>query len=269
MTTPIKWHGGKTYLADRIVELMPPRTGWHLYREPFAGGLSVLLRLQPLKLCEAINDLNGGLTNFWDVLRSPETFPEFGRRCQFTPFSVVAFREAQRDVKSPDPVTRAVAFFVLVRQSRQGLRREFATPTRRLRRGMNENASAWLSAVDGVADVHERLRRVEVRRMDAVAFIHKYDAPEAVFYCDPPYLHETLHNGGGEHAHEMSNEQHAELSQMSGRFVLSGYRSELYDDDAALHGWHRHEFILPNSASSRPTKERKTECVWTNFTEAH
>lgn len=39
-TSPLKWHGGKHYLAARIVALMPPHTH---YVEPFAGGLSVLL----------------------------------------------------------------------------------------------------------------------------------------------------------------------------------------------------------------------------------
>ena len=40
LTPPLKYHGGKTNLARRIVELMPP----HLhYVEPFAGGLAVLL----------------------------------------------------------------------------------------------------------------------------------------------------------------------------------------------------------------------------------
>ena len=33
---PLKWHGGKHYLADRIIRLMPAHTH---YVEPYAGGL--------------------------------------------------------------------------------------------------------------------------------------------------------------------------------------------------------------------------------------
>ena len=41
LTPPLKWHGGKHYLASRIVGLMPP----HLhYVEPFFGGGTVLVR---------------------------------------------------------------------------------------------------------------------------------------------------------------------------------------------------------------------------------
>ena len=37
---PLKWWGGKSYLADWIISLMPK----HLhYVEPYAGGLAVLL----------------------------------------------------------------------------------------------------------------------------------------------------------------------------------------------------------------------------------
>jgi len=37
---PLKWHGGKHYLAPQVVARMPPHRH---YVEPFAGGLSVLL----------------------------------------------------------------------------------------------------------------------------------------------------------------------------------------------------------------------------------
>jgi len=44
MNLPLKWHGGKYYLASRIVSLMP----CHLhYVEPFLGGGAVLLARDP------------------------------------------------------------------------------------------------------------------------------------------------------------------------------------------------------------------------------
>src|SRR5215213_9321604 len=70
---PLKWHGGKAYLASKIVAMMPS----HLhYVEPFAGGLSVLLAKDPEGVSEVVNDLNGGLSNFWHVLRDDARFAE-------------------------------------------------------------------------------------------------------------------------------------------------------------------------------------------------
>lgn len=55
------------------------------------------------------------------------------------------------------------------------------------------------------------------------------------------------------------------LAKIEGKFLLSGYRSKLYDEWASGRGWNRHEFQIVNNASGKKTKDVKTECVWTNF----
>jgi DNA adenine methylase len=135
---------------------------------------------------------------------------------------------------------------------------------------MNGNVSEWLGAVDGLPAVHERLRRVAiVGPMPALEMIRKEDGPRALFYCDPPYLHETRATTGEYGPHEMSVKDHRDLlrtlGDVEGRFLLSGYRSELYDGASERFGWNRHEFDLPNNASGGKAKRRMTECVWTNF----
>jgi DNA adenine methylase len=81
---PLKWHGGKHYLAPKIVALMPP----HLhYVEPFFGGGAVLLAKNPDGVSEVVNDLDGDLINFWKVLADEATFEmedwnEFGPKTQ-------------------------------------------------------------------------------------------------------------------------------------------------------------------------------------------
>jgi D12 class N6 adenine-specific DNA methyltransferase len=82
LTPPLKWHGGKQYLAKRIVALMPPHTH---YVEAYAGGLSVLLAKSPTGISEVVNDIDGDLTNFWHVLQSPPKFERFHRRLAATP----------------------------------------------------------------------------------------------------------------------------------------------------------------------------------------
>jgi hypothetical protein len=62
ITPPIKRHGGKHYLAKRIISLMPPHTH---YVEPFFGAGGVLLQKNPEGVSEVINDIDGELICFW------------------------------------------------------------------------------------------------------------------------------------------------------------------------------------------------------------
>lgn len=268
---PLKWHGGKAYLAARIVALMPPRHTWCHYVEPYFGGGSVLLENDPEGISEVANDLNGALVNFWNALRDPERFEKLKRRLEATPFSEFDWIEANTmcEFRPADEDLWAWAFFVVCRQSLAGRMASFAPLSRsRTRRGMNEQASAWTAAVDGLPAVHARLRRVAVLNRPALDVIRRQDGGRTLFYLDPPYLHETRATTG-EYAHEMTERQHAELldvlAGLKGRFLLSGYRSPLYDGAAERHGWRRADFDLPNNAAGGAAKRRMTESVWMNY----
>jgi len=260
---PIKWHGGKSYIAKRIIELMATHTH---YTEPFAGGLAVLLAKNPEGVSETVNDLHRELSDFWQVLAT--TPDRMLRELWATPLSQDRWDAAQSGLADSDRVRRATAFFIRARQSRQGLMKDFATPTTRTRRGMNENVSAWLTAVDGLPDVHQRLRRVEIRNMDAVKFIQQYDHANCLHYVDPPYLHETR-TATKAYRHEMTAAQHVELlgtlKNISGKFILSGYRSQIYDAFAEDYGWRRVDIEIDNKSSGAKVKEKKTECLWLNY----
>jgi DNA adenine methylase len=267
LTPPLKWHGGKQYLARRIVALMPP----HLhYVEPYAGGLAVLLAKDPHGDSEVVNDLHGPLTNFWRVIRNDELFPLFHRRVECIPFSQIEWEDAKIALTGDgagDRVGQAVAFFVFCRQSMAGRCREFAALSRtRTRRGMNEQASAWISAVDGLPAVHARLRRVPVLCQPALQVIRKHDGPDTLFYCDPPYLHETR-TACKVYALEMTEADHRELLKTllacKGKVMHSGYPSAMYD--SALSAWNRHSFDIPNNAAGGAVKRVMQECLWCNF----
>jgi len=265
----LKWHGGKSYLASKIVSLMPSHTR---YCEPFFGGGAVLFARSGEGVAEFANDLNWGLTNFWSVLRRPDMFDQFTRLIEATPFSHVEFASGCEEITGDylPAVKQAAKFFIRNRQSRQGLGRDFATPTSRTRRGMNEQVSAWLSAVDGLPEVHARLRRVEIRNSTAVEFIQKLDSADTFFYCDPPYLHETRVTTG-EYLHEMTCDDHLKLLDclrgIKGKFMLSGYPSTPYNDVARAAGWRVVDVEIDNKASSKRTKDKKIERLWMNYGE--
>jgi DNA adenine methylase len=267
ITNPLKWHGGKHYLAPKIVALMP----LHLhFVEPFAGGLSVLFAKNPDGISEVVNDLNADLTNFWDVLKSEENFERMARILAATPFSQVEWERAQNNSNLKDPVTRAASFFTLCRQSMSGRMRDFAPLTRnRTRRRMNEQASAWLGAIDGLAEVHERLRRVVILNRKAEDVIESQDGANTLFYLDPPYVHETRATTIEYGEQEMSAEQHASLLKVVercvGKVMISMYHHPLYDALLKKKKWKVVEFDLPNNAAGGIRKRRMVECVFMNF----
>jgi len=264
ISEPLKWHGGKQPLARRIVALMPAHT---TYVEPFAGGLAVLLAKSPEGVSEIVNDIDSLLMNFWNVLREEKPFARFRRMAEATPFCEATWRTCEADLKSDGSVRRAWGFFVRCRQSLAGRMKSFAPlSVNRTRRGMNEQAAAWLSAVEGLPEVHERLKRVSMLNRDASEVIRQHDSPNTLFYCDPPYVPESR-AAREVYAHEMTLNQHVQLLELlkliRGKVILSGYPKPLYDETLA--GWQRIDIDRANSAAGGDSKRRMTEVLWLNF----
>lgn len=270
--SPIKYHGGKSAHADWIISLMSPHTH---YVEPFAGGLSVLFS-KPEELVEdhseVVNDLDKELINFFKVLQDDDLRLEMLKVLQFTPFSEEEFQNACSGV--PVKVTgipnarAAISFFIRNRQSRQGMGKSFATISRtRTRRGMNEQASAWLSAIYDLDSFAERLKRVVILNRDFREVIMTQDDKDCLMYIDPPYMPET--RVAGTYEHEMTANDHAALldllTAVDGKFLLSGYHNDLYDEWAAANGYSVFEKETVAHSSGAGEKPKRTEVVWRNY----
>lgn len=258
---PVKWHGGKSYLARRIIQFFPEH---HTYVEPFGGAASVLLNKRPSPV-EVYNDLDQRITRLFRVLRDHSD--EFARRLTLTPYSEVEFHEAT----SPhdDEIEQARRDFVRWRLSLGGRGESFSFTLHRVRRGMADVVSGFLSTIDEQLPlIIERLRRVEVVSRPAREVIEKWDSANTLIYCDPPYVTGTRHPGSRDvYGHEMSDDEHRTLSELlgraEGRVVVSGYPSELYD--SLYSGWVRREFEIANHAAGAKRKKRELECLWMNY----
>lgn len=283
MNYPLKWHGGNTYLKEWLWSLAPwcvnehKRWGYTHRAVTFYGGGQEEWEwpngeLPPGEgVSETVNDLNPLLSNFFRCLR--DHGGEMIRRLTLTPFSESEYNDAFLKLGFEswvrvNPVLSACAFFVLHRMSRQGMGKCYATPTTRVRRGMNESVAGYLSAVDGLYECVERLRRVEIRNEHFRDFIPRYDHRRCLHVLDPPYLHETrvVKDAYGV---EMTLEEHAELleilAQVDGKFMLQGYPSKLYASYAKRHKWRCFKKRVVCNSSAKKQKEQRIECVWTNY----
>lgn len=269
----LKWWGGKNYLAKEFIKRFPPHI---TYVEAFAGSCSCLFEKSYDDVAEIINDIDGDLMNFWRVLQDELLFKAFKRRVEAVAFSQQEWIDSCKklDEQYGDGIhwctlDRAMAFFIKYRQSREGKGQSFATLTKnRLRRGVNEQASAWISSIDGLEDAYLRLRNVVILNDDAVKIIKQLDSPNTFFMLDPPYIHNSRVTTK-DYKYEMTDEHHIrlllQLSMICGKFMLCGYHNKIYDDFAQTNKWHVEEFQTKCKVGSSTTKPPRTEVIWMNY----
>jgi DNA adenine methylase len=259
---PVKWHGGKRYLASRIIEFFPNH---RVYLEPFGGGASVLLNKPPVEV-ETYNDLDERITRLFRVLR--EQGPAFVEQAWFVLYSQIEFEKASEYPPEATELQMAMCDFIRWRQSFGGKGKSWSYTTGRARGGMAGDVNAWWTAIEMLPEIIDRLRRVQIICQPATDAIERFDHKEGLIYCDPPYVHRTRSKGGTKvYGVEMSDDEHrqlaATLSKCKAKVVVSGYPSELYSE--IYDGWRTVDFDIANHAAGGKSKGRATERLWLNF----
>lgn len=270
-TPPLKYPGGKSYIMQWIVSYFPDHIH---FVTPYCGSIPEIFMYRKIS-SEVVNDIDGRLTNFYRVLQGEDTFERFARMCQATPFSSEEFRRAKDILESLDGlyvepnVEAAWALFVVCRMSFQANQSTFAPLSRnRMRRGMNEQAAAWLSRVEDLDSVHKRLQGVVIYNMDALDLIAKEDGKNTFFFLDPPYRHKTR-AATKLYKHEMDDVQHDFLMQVlevvEGKFCLCGYDNDIYNAYAEKNGWVKVHKEFTKHSSKKKVKTKAVECLWMNY----
>ncbi len=257
------WYGGKFSHLDWLLPLLP---NCHHYCEPFAGSAAALLNREPSPI-ETYNDLDGEVANFFRVLRDEPD--ELIRRIAFTPFSREEFYHACK-IPPPDigDCERARRFFIRARQVRTGLAQtaslgRWANCKNTSRAGMSGVVSRWLGSVEALPMIAERFLRVQIENRPAIEVVKLYDDTSTLFYCDPPYVHDSRGDAKA-YGHEMTDSDHAQLAKtldgIRGKAAVSGYRSDLYD--TIFKGWKRVDSPVKQTHS---VKKPRQESLWINY----
>lgn len=261
------WYGGKFSHLEWLLPLLPEA---HHYCEPFSGSAAVLLNRTPSPV-ETYNDVDGDVVNFFAVLRDQSE--RLAQAIALTPFSREEFYKA---IAAPLPtlprkeqaLERARRFYIRARQARTGLAQtatlgRWANCRDTSRAGMSGVISRWLGGVEALPDIATRLLRVQIENRPAADVIRLYDGKDTLFYCDPPYLHDTRGDSKA-YGFEMDEAAHVDLAAVlrncKGKVALSGYRNKLMDK--LYRGWRRYD-ADPKHCHS--IKKIRQECVWMNY----
>lgn len=253
----LRYHGGKWLLADWIISHFPPH---RVYVEPYGGAASVLLQKER-SYGEVYNDLDGEIVNLFRVIR--ENPRRLMRAVAWTPFSRVDYRGAFET--SDDPIE----------QARRTIIRSFmgfgSTAASGKNTGFRSNSNRsgttpshdWMNFPPNIRLIGRRLRGVTIEHKSAMEVMAQQDDENVLHYQDPPYVHASRPSmsGDGAYRHEMTDADHRELAgfnaTLKGMIVISGYRSDLYDE---LYGdW---QSVERSSLGDGACK--RTECLWFN-----
>lgn len=257
------WYGGKYSHLDWLLPLLPATKH---YCEPFGGSAAVLINRDPSPV-ETYNDIDGELANFFRVLRNQKD--DLLEAIGLTPFSREEFEIALQtgDVNLTD-LERARRFFVRARQVRTGLAQtassgRWAHCLLTSRAGMAGAVSRWLGSVEGLAEIAQRLLRVQIENAPALEVIRRYDSHQTLFYCDPPYPHDSRGDKNA-YAYEMSDKDHrqlaAHLHDVKGKVAISSYASDLMSE---LYGdW---TCIEAPAKQIHSVKQKRVELLWINY----
>lgn len=256
MSTVLKYPGAKWGIADWIIGFFPMH---HSYLEPFFGSGGVLFNKKRSNI-ETINDIDGEVINLFECIKSdPE---RLAHDVFFTPYARAVYDEAFSKEITLDSFKRAVRLL-----TRCNMGHGFRTTGERVGwkndivgRERAYAAKAWANLPDIIVETADRLREVQIECAPAVEVISRFNSPDVLIYCDPPYVLSTRR--GKQYRCEMTDNDHLELldtlKKHTGPVLVSGYQNLLYDSE--LNKWHRETIIATDQLS-----QKKKEVLWMNF----
>jgi DNA adenine methylase len=257
------YYGGKYSHLDWLLPLLPTQGITH-YCEPFAGSGAVLINREP-SLVETYNDLDGEVVNFFRVLREQKDV--LIAQLELTPFSRLEYVQALNVTEKISDLERARRFYIRARQTMLGLAQS-ASPGRWaycIEPG-GTAVQRWNNGIPKLADVANRLLRVQIENLPALDIINRYDTPNTLFYIDPPYVFSTRNGASNEYSNELTDDDHSKLAQAlmvcRGKVAVSGYDGGLYRD--LYKGWHMTAEKQRISWAS-PDRAMRQEVLWTNY----
>lgn len=263
MNSPIRYYGSKGGFYNKIIEHFPT-TEYDTYVEPYGGTYIVGLMSNPAKI-QVYNDLEQNVYSLYKVISDKDLFTQFKEKCDLVFYSEDIRKECKENLKdeSLSLVDRAFNFFYVNRTSHNGI--GGFSMNSHIRRSMSKAVSDFLSSIDRLPELHDRLSKVIVTNMDGVKLINKYNNENTFLYCDPPYEQST--RTGARYKVDMDRKGHEEFLESvinsKSKILISGYDCELYNK-LTDNGFEKVQFEV-KTIDGNFKKKSKVETLWKNY----
>jgi len=193
--------GGKTKIAPKIVELIPPHK---VYVEPFFGSGAVMLQKGYPQVSdsgeyrEVVNDIDHNLVNVYKVLR--EEPKKLKRYLDYMEYSEEMYSQCKtKQIEKIDDEVKRAAYYLF------NLFNSFGS-------GVDNGFAYGKSSQNNV-------------------IIKRFDSKDTFFYFDPPYQNTTKYKHQGDFDYE---ELLNTLKNIKGQWILSHYRDDFVNKLEAL-----------------------------------
>ena len=242
------WLGGKNRQAANLLPIFD-KIARTCYCEPFGGSGAVFCNKKP-EFYEVYNDINSLLYNFFKVIRRKDAAATFERLAVVSPQCRATWREYRSiclaayngDREQCDALVKAaflddydtdvVVAFCFLYCMRLGFGGKFLSAFAAGASGDTRRCYSheYKHAVERIAEYTRRFDRVTIENLDAFECLSKYDAPETLFYIDPPYDVECSKSYDSGWTESETRRLVDFLKTCSGSVVLSCYNSPIYQE---------------------------------------
>lgn len=261
----IRMFGGKGNMTNQITKYFPENGTYDTYIEPFSATYSVGLSLLTPPPIEIYNDLEKNVYSLYKVLSDKILFEEFKEKCDLVFYNEDIRKEFKEKLTKDEMsiVERAFYFFYVNRTSHNGI--GGFSKNIYVRRNMSKSISDFLSSIDKLPELHNRMSKVIVCNMDGIKLIQDYNSPNTLIYCDPPYEQST--RTSARYKVDMDREKHIEfldvVKKSKSKIIISGYDCELYNT-LIENGFEKIHFEV-KTISGNFTPKTKIETLWRNY----
>ena len=266
MNSAIRYFGGKGLMFKNIIKYFPSKDSYNTYIEPFGGSFSLALKIDQPAEIEIYNDLEQNVYSLYKVLSDKVLFKQFKEKCDLCYYSEDLRKEYKKLLLNDNLsiLDRSFYFFYVNRTSHNGV--GGLSLNMIIRRKMSKSVSDFLSSIDRLPELHQRLSNVIILNRDGIELIKKYNNKENVFiYCDPPYEQSTRTNT--RYKIDMNNDQHIDfinsVINVKSKILISGYDCKLYNK-LTDNGFKKISFEVKTISGNFKPKT-KIENLWMNY----
>ena len=269
LTPFVKWAGGKTQLLPEIIKRVPKK--FNYYHEPFIGGGSVLLALQPLGA--TINDINKELIHVYNTIKHQPLklvqaiYKLDSYECDCNYYlkqkdyynKLIAEQRYNIDMAALFIFLNKHCFNGLYRVNQQGL---FNVPWNKKTSGVSIN-------IENILNISNYLQNVEIFNKDFEEVLEDCDEDDFIF-IDSPY-DPICENGFIDYSKEgFTKEDHIRLAKVFKKIDERGCYCMLTNHNTSLINELYYDFNIDivdvrRSINSKGNDRRGQEIIITNY----